>query len=86
MKCAPQIPQPDPASDIRPTASRALYGEDRGDGNFLCWCPGSLHRDGDRHPSLSIKDAGGGRTLIHCFVGCTNFEIIDELRARVLWP
>lgn len=33
----------------------------------------------DRGPSLSIKDVGDGRTLIHCFAGCGANEVLDAL-------
>lgn len=43
---------------------------------WLVLCP--VH--GDRHPSLSIKDGGGGKLLVKCFVGCDGREILKTLR------
>jgi hypothetical protein len=33
----------------------------------------------DRSPSLSIRDVGGGRTLVHCFSGCTAEEVVESV-------
>lgn len=33
----------------------------------------------DRSPSLSVKDAGEGRTLINCFAGCSVQVVLDAL-------
>jgi hypothetical protein len=51
----------------------------------MCCCPGPLHRNGDRNPSLSIKDGRNG-LLFHCFTGCAYNEIARELRARGVLP
>jgi hypothetical protein len=42
----------------------------------------------DRQPSLSIRTGRGGRTLIHCFAGCTMSAVLDaaKLRVRDLFP
>src|SRR3990167_5856425 len=42
-----------------------------------------LHRE--RTPSFSISEGDDGRALVHCFGGCENADLIDELRARGLW-
>lgn len=39
----------------------------------------------DRTPSLSIS-LRDGRVLVHCFSGCDQAAVIDELRRRDLWP
>jgi putative DNA primase/helicase len=61
-----------------------LRGKRQADGNYLCRCPGPLHRNGDRNPSLSVKDGRNGRPLFHCFAGCAYHEIVSALRARGL--
>lgn len=33
----------------------------------------------DRHPSLSIKQADDGRTLLHCFRGCSKQELCTSI-------
>lgn len=40
----------------------------------------------DRHPSLSISDGDDGKILVKCHANCDRFAIMDELRARGLWP
>jgi putative DNA primase/helicase len=68
-----------------PTAAHVaavLHGKRRADGNYLCRCPGPLHRDGDRNPSLSVKDGRNGRPLFHCFAGCAYEDIVAALRAK----
>lgn len=49
---------------------------ERGNGQWIAQCSGPLHENGDRSPSLSIKDAGGGRWLLHCFSGCDASDIL----------
>jgi len=44
-----------------------------GPGRWIARCP--AHDDGS--PSLSIKEADGGRVLIHCFGGCEPGAILD---------
>jgi hypothetical protein len=63
--------------------ARALGGKEVGGGNYMCRCPGPLHKRGDRHPSLSVKDGRDGRLLLFCFVGCEFEEIFAALPARV---
>lgn len=43
--------------------------------SWIARCPS--HED--RSPSLSIKDAGGGRTLIHCHAGCGANDVLLAL-------
>ena len=59
----------------------ALNGRHVGDGNYMCRCPGPLHKHGDRNPSLSVKD-GHTRLLLYCFVGCSYDEIVAALEHR----
>jgi hypothetical protein len=63
---------------------RILGGEKRGDRSFLCHCPCGLHKRGDRHPSLSVKDRRDGRLLLFCFAGGDYRDIVSTLRARGL--
>jgi putative DNA primase/helicase len=52
---------------------RKSYGEAK--------CP--AHND--REPSLSIRDARGGKVLVHCHAGCDQGRVIAALRSRGLW-
>ena len=61
--------------------ARALGGRKVGDG-WLVFCVG--HED--HHPSLLVKDGGGGRLLAFCYAGCAQGRVINALRARGLWP
>jgi hypothetical protein len=38
----------------------------------------------DEHPSLSV-DERDGQILVHCFAGCSQYAVIDGLRAHGLW-
>jgi putative DNA primase/helicase len=75
-----------------PTASRcanaaevaAILGGKTQAGGYMCRCPGPLHRNRDRNPSLSVKDGRNGRPLFHCFAGCAYVEIVTALRAKGL--
>lgn len=56
-----------------------------------CWvakCPGPTHRNGDRRPSLSIKEVEGRRLLMHCFAGCETHSVLSaiNLELRDLYP
>ena len=33
----------------------------------------------DANPSLSIRDEGGGRTLIHCHAGCSGLDVLNAI-------
>jgi putative DNA primase/helicase len=39
----------------------------------------------DRNPSLSITQRDG-RVLVHCFSGCEQTAVLEELQRRDLWP
>jgi len=45
------------------------------DGEWIARCPAH----DDKSPSLTIKDEGAGRTLVHCFAGCGANEILYKL-------
>ena len=48
-----------------------------------CWMAKCPAHD-DRNPSLSIAEVDG-KVLLHCHAGCTQRDVLDELRARGLW-
>ena len=60
--------------------AEALKGRRFGS-RWVANCP--AHKDST--PSLSISESGG-RTLVHCFGGCTQDAVISALRERGLWP
>lgn len=60
--------------------ANALAGRRSGAG-WVAQCPGH----NDRKPSLSIRDSNG-KTLVHCWAGCAQTDVLDALRARGLWP
>jgi hypothetical protein len=60
--------------------AHALKGKRSGRG-WTAKCP--AHDDHD--PSLSISISREGVTLVHCFSGCSQDQVIDALRARGLW-
>lgn len=59
---------------------RALKAKRVGN-NWMALCP--AHED--RSPSLSISVAHDGKTLVHCFAGCAQGDVITELRRAGLW-
>ena len=59
--------------------AEALDGKKCGNG-YMCCC---LVHD-DKTPSLSVKDVDG-KTLVHCFAGCSQTEVIESLRSMGLW-
>lgn len=40
----------------------------------------------DQSPSLSLRDSGDGKVLVHCHAGCTQGSVITVLKQRGLWP
>ena len=46
-----------------------------GDGEWRARCPSH----DDRSPSLSTKDVGDGRTLIHCHAGCGALDVLTAI-------
>jgi hypothetical protein len=55
-----------------------LNAQTRGS-RFLARCPAH----DDRRPSLSLREGSGGRTLLHCFAGCSAEEIVAALGLEV---
>lgn len=45
------------------------------DGQYQARCP--AHQD--RGPSLSVKDTGDGRILLHCFAGCETENVLAAI-------
>jgi hypothetical protein len=60
-----------------------LHGKRNGRG-WMCHCPGPMHRNGDRNPSLSVRDGRNGRPLLYCFAGCEYGEIVAALEHKGL--
>ena len=58
----------------------ALNGKRAGNGWIAC-CPAHA----DRTPSLSLTEEDG-LLLVHCHAGCSQEAVIEELKARGLWP
>jgi hypothetical protein len=65
-----------------------LKGETRrdGSGNYSCHCPGPMHKNGDAHPSLSVKDGANGRPLLFCHAGCDFRDIVVALERMGILP
>lgn len=51
--------------------SRLTKVKPTGRGTWLACCP---HHE-DRSPSMTIRECDDGRVLVHCFAGCSVFEI-----------
>lgn len=46
-----------------------------GPNRWLARCPAH----DDHHPSLAIREENDGRLLIHCFSGCSAYEIVSSV-------
>ncbi len=53
----------------------SLEGVKGRNGSWVARCPG--HQD--RSPSLTVKELGDGRILIHCFAGCGTDEVLGAM-------
>ena len=62
------------------TIAKALGGRKAG-GGWLARCP--VHDDGE--PSLSMRNGGAWRALVHCHAGCEQERVIAVLHSRGLW-
>ena len=62
------------------TIARALKGR-RCSKGWICRCPAH----DDHHPSLSVAETRDGKTLVKCWSGCRQDDVIDALRRRGLW-
>ena len=60
--------------------ARALKGRRCGKG-WVCNCPAH----DDHHPSLSVAQTRDGKTLVKCWSGCRQDDVLDALRRQGLW-
>ncbi|HVA65269.1 MAG TPA: hypothetical protein VNF74_16225 [Terriglobales bacterium] len=49
-----------------------LHARPAGPGRWMAKCPAH----GDKNPSLSIAEGGGGRTLVRCWAGCATPDVL----------
>ena len=59
--------------------AKALGGRKAG-GGWIVRCPAH----DDREPSLSVREADGGKVLVRCHAGCKQAQVIAVLRSRRL--
>ncbi len=50
-----------------------------GDGRWIARCP--AHED--RSPSLTVREMGDGRVLVHCFAGCGAGDVVAAVGLRL---
>lgn len=62
--------------------AKALEKPRRSGSGWVACCP----THDDQNPSLSLRDGADGKVLVKDFGGCDNLTVIDELKARGLWP
>lgn len=69
------------------TIAKALGNAKKVNGNWLASCPVAGHGrgNGDKNPSLSIKE-DNGKYLFHCHGGCDQHSVFDAVRERNLLP
>jgi hypothetical protein len=69
------------------TIAKALGNAKMVNGNWLASCPVAGHGrgNGDKNPSLSIKE-DNGKLLFHCHGGCDQHSVFDAVRERNLLP
>ena len=60
-----------------------LHARRVGRDKWMAHCPGPWHKRGDRSESLSIAAGDDGRTLIHCFCGCSTEAILQAVGLRM---
>ena len=67
--------------------AKALGNAKQVNGNWLASCPvpGHGRGNGDKNPSLSIKE-DNGKFLFHCHGGCDQHSVFDAVRERNLLP
>ena len=67
--------------------AKALGNAKKVNGNWLASCPvvGHGRGNGDKNPSLSIKE-DNGKYLFHCHGGCDQHSVFDAVRERNLLP
>ena len=54
----------------------ALGIDTRGRDHGVAKCPGPLHTNGDKHPSLTWREKPDGTVLLKCMAGCETSEIV----------
>ncbi|HIF59752.1 MAG TPA: DNA primase, partial [Rhodospirillales bacterium] len=64
--------------DVSVVLSRLEKVSGKGDGKWLARCPAH----DDRSPSLAIKEVDG-KTLLHCFAGCSVHDIVGVLELEL---
>jgi len=47
--------------------------------HYKASCPCPAHANGDKNPSLTIKEGSEGSVLLHCFAGCTVDDIVTSI-------
>lgn len=63
--------------------ARVLGNRKASNGWWLCSCPCSYnHANGDKNPSLSLKDGEDGNLIVKCQTGCEARDIYQALRDR----
>ena len=67
---------------MTPESIAKALGGHRVGSTWVARCP--AHDDFE--PSLSIRAADSGKTLIHCHAGCGQSDVIEALRNQNLWP
>jgi hypothetical protein len=50
---------------------------------FAAHCPGPVHTNNDRDPSLSITAGSDGSTLIHCHTGCRPEDVLQAVGLKM---
>ena len=67
--------------------AKALGNAKKVNGNWVASCPvpGHGRGNGDKNPSLSIKESDG-KYLFHCHGGCDQGSVFDAVRERNLLP
>lgn len=73
------------ASQIRSALACGRQSCDCSKAGVKTHCPGPSHRNGDRNPSLGVEDKDG-KTLVSCYAGCQQADVIVVLQERDLWP
>lgn len=68
-----------PAISVHDILARLEGVRQTSPGQWVAKCP--AHKD--RSPSLSVRDAGDGRKLLHCFAGCATEHVVEAIGLRL---
>jgi hypothetical protein len=71
----PRIKQPPKMTAAEKILGRLSGVRQTGSNTWLARC--SAHED--RSPSLSVRETGDGKLLLHCFAGCPVGDVLDAL-------